>query len=406
MAGAKPSVKELRAEIALLHRIIEIISASPDIGTLLQHIARIITEWVKTDSCLVYLYDSSSRSLVLSSAWPPHPQQIGKIKLESGEGLTGWVASHKKPLAISKNAYKDPRSKVFRNLPEDKFEYFFSVPILLKNDLIGVLNLQNRKTRKMTPEQTRLLVSIASELSGAIEKTRLSQAAQIRSRQLQTIAQLSSSIVSNNYLHDILQMIVTMTAQLMGSKICSLMLLDEATQELRIAATQSLSSEYRKKPPIHVGQSISGRAIQNKKPISVLDVTKDPSYGFPAIARAEGLKSMLAVPMLIKEKPIGVLNCYTTTEHYFSDEEINIIQMIANQAAVAIENTRLFKESQAAIDALESRKLVDRAKVILMKEKKLSEPEAFQFIQRQAMNLRRTMKEIAEAIILNQQIVV
>ncbi len=115
---------------------------------------------------------------------------------------------------------------------------------------------------------------------------------------------------------------------------------------------------------------------------------------------------MLAVPMLIKDKPIGVLNCYTATEHVFSEEEINIIQTIANQSAVAIENTRLLKESKTAIDALETRKFVDRAKGILMKDKKLTEPEAFQFIQRQAMNLRRTMKEIAEAIILNQQIVV
>ncbi|MGA2090704.1 MAG: GAF domain-containing protein [Endomicrobiales bacterium] len=398
-------VKDLKAEITLLHKIIETISTSASLDILLQHIARIIAEAMKTDSCLVYLCDEPSKSLILSGACPPHPNQIGKIKLESGEGLTGWVASHKKPIAIAKNAYKDSRFKVFLNLPEDKYEMFLSVPILLKNDVIGVLNLQSRKSKTITKEQVKLLVSIACELSGAIEKTRFSQIAHQKSQQLQTIAQLSSSIVSNAYIHEILQLIVTMTAQLMGSKICSLMLLNEKTQELSIESTQSLSSQYRKKPPIKVGQSISGLAIKSKKPVTVLDVTREPGYGYPAIAKSEGLRSMLAVPMLIKEKPIGVLNCYTVTEHCFTEEEVNIIQTIANQSAVAIENTRLLKESKIAHDALETRKFVDRAKGILMKEKKLTEPEAFQFIQRQAMNLRRTMKEIAEAIILNQQII-
>ena len=109
---------------------------------------------------------------------------------------------------------------------------------------------------------------------------------------------------------------------------------------------------------------------------------------------------MLAVPMLVKDKPIGVINCYTTTEHVFTDEEINILQTIANQAAIAIENTNLIEESHTAKEALETRKLVERAKGILMKERNLKEEEAFQFIQRQAMNLRRTMREIAEAILL------
>jgi len=390
----------------ILHKIIQIISTSANLTTLLHQIARIIAETMKTDSCLVYLHETPSKSLVLSGAWPPHPNQIGKIKLGSGEGLTGWVASHKKPLAISKNAYKDSRFKLFLNLPEDKFEMFLSVPILLKNELIGVLNLQNRTSKTITKEHLKLLNSIACELSGAIEKSRLLYTATLKSQQLQTITHLSNSIVSNAYLQEILQLIVTMTAQLMDSKICSLMLLDEKNQELSIEATQSLSAEYRKKPPLKIGMSISGQAIKNKKPVAVLDVTREPGYGYPAIAKKEGLKSMLAVPMLIKDKPIGVLNCYTATEHVFSEEEINIIQTIANQSAVAIENTRLLKESKTAIDALETRKFVDRAKGILMKDKKLTEPEAFQFIQRQAMNLRRTMKEIAEAIILNQQIVV
>jgi signal transduction protein with GAF and PtsI domain len=324
------------------------------------------------------------------------------LKLESGEGLTGWVLEHKKPIALSKNAFKDARFKLFSSLPEDRYEAFLSVPIMLNNAAIGAINIQNRKKRNFTEGHIKLFKSIASQISGAIERTRLIEVSEQKEKQLKTLAKFSSSIISNNYLNEILQMIVTMTAQMMNSKICSLMLLDEEKQQLKIEATQSLSDEYRKKPPVNVSESISGKAIQLKKPIAVLDVTSEAGYGYPKIAKQEGLCSMLAVPMLIKDKPIGVINCYSATEHVYTEDEIFIMQTIANQSAVAIENTRLFDESKSAKDALETRKLVERAKGTLMKERGLTEQEAFQFLQKQAMNLRRTMKEIAEAILLSE----
>jgi signal transduction protein with GAF and PtsI domain len=231
---------------------------------------------------------------------------------------------------------------------------------------------------------------------------RYMQSAERKAKQLETIAHLSSTIVSNTYLHEILQLIVTMTAQMMNSKICSLMLLDDKSQELKITATQSLSEEYRKKPPLKLGQSVSGRALKLRRPVAVNDVTSEPGYVYPDIARREGLRSMLAVPMLIKDKPIGVINCYTSTEHSYSEEEVSILQTIANQAAVAIENTNLLKESNSAREALETRKTIERAKGMIMKERHLSEEDAFQFIQKQAMNLRRTMREVAEAVLLTE----
>jgi signal transduction protein with GAF and PtsI domain len=327
---------------------------------------------------------------------------VGKLRLEPGQGITGWVAAHKKPVMLAKNAFKDPRFKFFQNLPEDKFAAFLSIPIALNNELTGVINLQNKKSKNFTESQIRLLTSISNQVAVVIENARLQQLATKKARQLETIAHLSRSIVSNSYLQEILQLIVTMTAQMMNSKICSLMLLDEKKQELKIAATQSLSEKYLQKPPVKLGQSISGTALQNRKPVAVLDVTKETGYGYPDIAKQEGLVSMLAVPMLIKDRPIGVINIYTTTPHNFTEDETDILLTVANQAAVAIENTRLLEESQAAHEALETRKLVEKAKGILMKEKNLSEIEAFQFIQRQAMNLRRTMKEIAQAILLTE----
>jgi GAF domain-containing protein len=195
-----------------------------------------------------------------------------------------------------------------------------------------------------------------------------------------------------------------MTAGMMNSKICSIMILDEQKGELKIVATQSLSEEYRRKANVKVGESVSGRAVKERRPISVLDVTRDQQYRFPDLAKKEGVCSLISVPMMIKNRVVGVINSYTSTEHPFTQEEINILQTVANQAAVAIENTTLLEQSSAMQEALETRKAVERAKGILMQQGKILEEEAFRLIQRQSMNTRKTMREIAEAIILASEI--
>ena len=217
--------------------------------------------------------------------------------------------------------------------------------------------------------------------------------------------EVSRAIVSSRYLEEILSLVVGLTAQLMNSKICSLMLLDEKKQELVIKATQSLSEGYRTKPPIKVGESVSGRAVQQKRPITVLDVTREEGYKYPDIARTEGLRSMISVPMMVKDRVIGVLNCYTAAEHDFAQDEIRLLVGVANQAAVAIENTRLLAEKIDAVEALEVRKKVERAKAILMKRHRMDEASAYQTLQKQSMDKRRSLKEIADAIIVSEEIV-
>ncbi|MBI3604363.1 MAG: GAF and ANTAR domain-containing protein, partial [Nitrospirae bacterium] len=197
-----------------------------------------------------------------------------------------------------------------------------------------------------------------------------------------------------------LQLIVTMTAQMMNSKICSIMLLDQAAGELRIMATQSLSEQYRRKPSLKLGQSISGRAVQERRSIIVLDVTREHDYMYPELARKESLCSLLCVPMLIRDRAVGVINSYTSVPHAFTAEEVKVLQAIANQAAIAIENTKLVEKSFEMQEALEVRKLVERAKGILMQAKGISEEGAFRLMQRQSMDMRKSMREIAEAVIL------
>lgn len=387
-------------ELKILHEVAKDISDNLDLSELLHRIVDTVMNFVKADSCLVYLYDEDNDELVLSASSDPKITSLGSISLKLGEGVTGWAAKEKQPVVLAKEAYRDKRFKPFTSLKEDKYEALLSIPILSKNRIVGVMNLQNKKEHVYAETQIKLLFTIGRYLGSAIQNAITYDEVVKKAKQLDLLSEVSRTIVSDHYIKEILHLIVTMTAKVMDSKICSVMLLDEKKEELVIAATQSLSNEYVNKPNLKVGQSISGRVVLEKKPLSVLDVTKEPGYMFPDVAKKEGFVSLLSVPMMIKDQVVGVINSYTRNEHVFTKEEIDILQAVANQAAVAIENTNLSHEILAAKEALESRKLVERAKGILMREVGLNEDEAYRKIHKKSMDTRKTMKEVAEAIIL------
>jgi signal transduction protein with GAF and PtsI domain len=224
------------------------------------------------------------------------------------------------------------------------------------------------------------------------------------SKQIEALSRISKAISSELYLENILRLIVTVTAEVMGSKICSLMLLEEDKKELVVRATQSVSEEYNRKPNLKLGEGIAGRVAKENRPISVLDVRKDPRYVSVKIAKKEKLCSLLSVPLSVRGKVIGVINCYTSSPHKFTKSEIDVLITVANQAAVAIENMELMVKSKVIQEELETRKLVERAKDILMEELGISGEEAFRKIQKQSMNTRKPIREIAEAIILSKEI--
>jgi GAF domain-containing protein len=223
-------------------------------------------------------------------------------------------------------------------------------------------------------------------------------------QELELLHRISQALGYDLSLRDVLQLIVNMTADLMGSKICSILLYDDVKQELSIAATQSLSDEYRNKPSLKLDSSISGKAILTRKPIAIPDVRIEQDYGFQDIARREGIVSLLCVPMVVKNKVIGVINSYTSKSHAYVDRELTLLSMVASQAGIAIENARLNAATAAIQQDLETRKIVDKAKGILMTERKINEPEAFRMIQKQSMNSRKPMRKVAEAIILAAEV--
>lgn len=235
-------------------------------------------------------------------------------------------------------------------------------------------------------------------------KKRLAKLESEQANKLAALSNISRTVASNMYIEEILSLLMRITAEVMNSKICSLMLLDEEKNELVLAATQSLSKDYLEKGNIKVGQSVSGKVVETKKPIVVENVRKDKLYNFPEIAKKEGLYSLLSVPLIYQDKVIGVLNSYKDHIHKFTEEEINLLSSIANQAAIAIKNTALLTEKKELEEKLETRKLVEKAKGILMKKLSVDENTAYRMIQKQSMDKRKSMKEIANAIILSDEL--
>ncbi len=227
---------------------------------------------------------------------------------------------------------------------------------------------------------------------------------QVYLKQIEALSKVANLIASGMYLEELLRLIVSVTAEVMNSKISSLMVLDPEKKELVIRATQSVSEEYNKKLNIKVGEGIAGIVAQENKPIMVPDISQEPRYLNQNIARKEGLVSLASVPLSLKGRVIGVLNCYTSQKHEFSKTEQSILSALANQAALAIENAELALRAHSAEEALFTRKLVERAKEILAVEANISPQEAYRLIQKQSMDSRKSMRDISEAIIMTKDL--
>jgi len=223
-------------------------------------------------------------------------------------------------------------------------------------------------------------------------------------RHIEALTRISKAITSDRYIEDILRLVVTVTAETMRSKICSLWLLDDSDHALKLRATQSISEDYLKERSLKIGEGIVGQVALTRKARSVPSVLKEPDYKEKELARKEGLVSMLSVPMVVKDRVIGVINCYTSYPHEFTETEKNVLITVASEAAVAIENTELMVKTRVIQEELETRKVVERAKEILMRRRDMKAAEAYRWIQKRSMDARKSMREISEAILLTEEV--
>jgi signal transduction protein with GAF and PtsI domain len=217
---------------------------------------------------------------------------------------------------------------------------------------------------------------------------------------------ISRAITSDLYLEDILKLIVMVTAKVTGVEICSLWLIDDTTtpKKIRLKATQSIDPDYVKDRSLNMEEGVVGLVATHKRPLIIKNVLKEPRFKEKDMAKKLGLASMVSVPLQIKdEKVIGVLNCFTAKPHEFSETELNLITTVANQAAAAIINTELMVKTKVIQEELETRKLVERAKEVLMRRRKMNGNDAFRWIQKKSMDSRKSLRLVAEAILLSEE---
>jgi uroporphyrinogen-III synthase len=165
------SVHDEHRDIDALHQIGQRIAAADPLHAVLKLVVEIVSSVVRCDSCFVYVLEGNE--LILRASQNPHADVVNRLKLRMGQGITGWVAEHKKPVAIASSASLDPRFQSFHELPEDRYEAFLSVPILCRDRLVGVVNVQHRESHAHSRREIHLISTIGFLVGPEIESVRL-----------------------------------------------------------------------------------------------------------------------------------------------------------------------------------------------------------------------------------------
>jgi uroporphyrinogen-III synthase len=164
-------LQRMEQQLRLFQKVSRFMVREMSLQEVLQGVVSLIVEFMECDSCLVYLIDQEE--LVLCASNTPHPSTIGKVRLRLNEGLTGWVARERRLLSIPREAYKDPRFKYFGELQEDTYEAFLSVPVISRNKVVGVINVQHRAPHPHTGGEMEVLTTVGEQVGCVLVLARM-----------------------------------------------------------------------------------------------------------------------------------------------------------------------------------------------------------------------------------------
>jgi uroporphyrinogen-III synthase len=176
--------REVSFDITLLNKMASRLAAADPLHEVLNEVVEFVVAVVKCDSCFVYVLENDE--LVLRASKNPHPQLVDRLKLKLGQGITGWVAERREPVAVEQGAAEDSRFNMFNELPEDHFEAFLSVPLVSGGRLVGVINLQNREPHQYTKREINLVATIGFLVGAEVERVRLDSENSELSNRLET----------------------------------------------------------------------------------------------------------------------------------------------------------------------------------------------------------------------------
>jgi|GEM_PF-946048 len=350
MRGELPLEEVLKKQNQKL-KVINILAAevnrSLDLGKILGYSLDKAGEIIGADfaSLLLVSQDQTLIPKVLKGIPGEVAREIQELQLKVGEGLDGQVVLSKQPLLVEDltNGLEGGRLiKIKKILERLQASSYLGVPILSRDEALGVIGMGSREKGYFTGHDLEFLITLANHLGIAIKKTHQYQL----ERELSLLAKSQQLIASSLNLKEVLAFIVDACADLMKVSACHIRLFNEDQELVVVAASGAYKEALGEFRNLKIGESFSGWVVAHGEPLIVPDVTSDERNVHAPLSRKYGFKSFLGIPLKIREKVIGVLGMNTDRTRYFSEEEIRLISSFAGQAALAIENARLYTLAQ------------------------------------------------------------
>jgi sigma-B regulation protein RsbU (phosphoserine phosphatase) len=326
-----PSDTELLSTLFELGREV---TAVLEIEELLAKIPHLIARLTRFNAFSVYLLDEARHELRIAYATGYPDDAVLKQRLRVGEGVVGAAVEEGRPILVNDIRLEPRYVGPLRNMLSQ-----LAVPMRRKGEVIGALNLLAETTDAFTTQDEALLRQFAAHVAVAIENARLFHAERQYVETLETLAEIGREMSSILDLDVLLTRIASLTKRLIDYRTFGILLVNEATEELEIKFAVRYGEDAGEKR-VKLGQGLVGWAALHKEPLLVADVSQDPRY----INLVPDVRSELVIPMLIKDRCIGVFDLESPELDAFTKEHKELLTLLASQAAVAIENARLYEE--------------------------------------------------------------
>jgi sigma-B regulation protein RsbU (phosphoserine phosphatase) len=326
-----------------------------DLDELLQQIPRLIRRLISFDAFAVYLLEERRGELRVAYS-VGYPQLDGPLRLKLGQGLVGAAVASETPLLVNDLA-SDPRYVEF--VPGMASEIV--VPLVHKSKAIGALNILSSHRDQFGGRDVAILRQFAAHVAIALVNARLFEQSRQDADALETLAEISGEVAAVLDLDQLFARIAQLTKRVIDYRTFGILLLnDENELEIKLAVQ---FGEKRDLPRVKLGEGLVGYAALHREPVMVSNVAEDPRY----IQVVPDVRSELAIPMLIKDRCIGVFDLESPELDAFTKRDVEILTLLASQAAVAIENARLYEELRANEARLEKEvRFAQRVQIALL----------------------------------------
>jgi len=320
---------------SLLLDVADALATSLDLDTTLRRVAEVVRRVIDYEIFAILLLNERTQELRFrfQIGYPPEFAERSRIKV--GEGVTGIAAQSRQPVLIE-DVREDPR--YIEGVPNVCSE--LAIPLITKNRVIGVIDIEAREPRAFTEEHQRILTLVASRMAAGIENAQLYTRTTKQARILLLLNEIARELTSILNLDELLARIAELVRRLIDYQMFSILLLDHSGEKLEHRFSLRFNENIHLKHEIPLGRGLVGYAAQHKQAVLVPDVSKDPRY---VVANPE-TRSELAVPLIYKSKVVGVLDLEHTRRGFFTEEHQRTMTTLAAQIAIALENARLYEE--------------------------------------------------------------